>query len=191
MRAVDKAYLSQQILRRWSRGVGNQGLCRANVLDHGQAVDRVARLQEHADPPGPQRRSGRFRSPREPMAGDDHVAAIGFVEAREAGEERGFPAARRPRDDHHLARVNSKRHTPKSKRLVVARVVEAVQLASLKDWLGYIERLGYRHRKLSETMRQGSTLSAPTGDERLRMFSSPRLDHSNRPRTKRDCLPGT
>src|SRR5262249_61426263 len=95
------------------------------------------------------------------------------------------PTARRPRRSRL---TDAQRYAAQGERLVVARMEEAVQLAGVQERLR-LDR--HRHRKLSDTMRQGSTLSEPTADDRLSTAPRPLLKNSKRSITKRYWRPVT
>src|SRR3954452_11233653 len=124
-------------------------------------ADEVGLLVEQADVAAAQPRPVLLRSPREALAGDLHGAAVRLVQPGQAGQQRRLPRPRRTGDRHQLARREAQRHTAKRERLVVSRVVEAVQ-AEGREGLGHPD-----HRTESETIRHGSTLSAPFGPDSL------------------------
>src|SRR5215472_3277216 len=102
--------------------------------------------------------------PGDAMPGDEYVAAIWLVQAGQAGEQGGLAAARRPDHGYHLAAVHRDRDAAQREGLVVAGMEEAVELVGAQQ---RCRARGHAHRKLSETMRQGSTLSEPTALDRL------------------------
>ncbi len=126
--------------------------------------------------------------PGDALAGNRHVAAIRLVQAGQTGEQGRFPAARRAYDRDNLASVDADRHSAQCEGLIVAGVEEAVQLARVQKR----PRLGaHTHRKLSETMRHGSTLSEPTAEDRLSTAARPFLKNSKRSITSRYWRPVT
>src|SRR5207245_6787777 len=149
------------------------------------------RLEEHPDPPGSARRSLELWSPADPLSGHDDVTSVRLVEARQARHQRRLAASGRAAHRNHLAPAHRHRDAAQRERLVLFRVVKAVELPGLHERRRAVESFGYAHRKLSDTMRHGSTLSAPTGEERLRTSSCPFLKSSNRSMTNRYCFPVT
>jgi hypothetical protein len=149
-------------------------------------IQQVPRLREDPDPSSAKTCANRLRATRDPVPGDDHVTAVGFVQPCHTRQQRGLPAARRTDDGDDLAAPGGERHSPQSERLIVLGVEEAVQLPPIQDW---VRR--YDHRKLSDTTRQGSTLSDPTAEERLITATRPLLNNSKRSITSRYCLPVT
>ena len=70
---------------------------------------------------------------REALAVDADHAAVGLVEAGEAGQQRRLARARRAGDGDDLAGVDGERHALQGERLVVAGVEEAVQALGLQQ----------------------------------------------------------
>src|SRR5205823_10739977 len=122
----------------------------------------------------------------EPVPGDPDVPAVRLVQPGQAREEGGLPAPGGARDRHQLPGVELHRDPAQGEGLLLVRVVETVQLVRMNERLG-----PYAHRKLSDTSRQGSTLSEPTGPDKVRAASSPPLKNSNRRTSSRYCLPVT
>ena len=81
-------------------------------------------------------------SPRQTFAGDAHGAAVGLVETSEAIEEGRLAAPRWPDDRNHLAAGDDDRHASQRDDLVVARVVEAIELACLENGHSDLVRCG-------------------------------------------------
>ena len=61
------------------------------------------------------------------------VSSVRLVEPCETGEQRRLPAPGRPDHCDDFARAHCDRHPAERERLVVARVIEAIQLAGLGD----------------------------------------------------------
>ena len=76
------------------------------------------------------RRAARARSGRRVIGSPAMrtLAAVGVVEAGEAGEQRRLPRSRRPDHGDDLAAVDPQRHAAQGERLVVAGVEEAVEV---------------------------------------------------------------
>ena len=96
-------------------------------------ADQVALLEQHPDAAAP---AGAARSllgaARQPLAVDAHHAAVGLVEAGQAGQQRRLARAGRPGDRDDLAALDGERHALQRERLVVAGVEEPVQAARLE-----------------------------------------------------------
>ena len=107
-------------------------------------------------------------APRKPLAGDPHDAAVGLVEAGEAGEKGRLPRPGGPGHGDDLPGGDAQLHPPQRERLVVPGVVEAIEALNL-------QRRAHRdHRRELVTIRHGSTLSAPLGPESVRTARRPR-----------------
>ena len=139
--------------------------------------DEIARLQEDADPPRPEARADRLGPAGDPLARDGDGSAVGLIETREASQEGRLSAPGRPDDRCQLAAVDAERHATQRERLVVSGVEEAVEAASLQDRLAHADRFHLRlaqaHFRLWVIVLHGSTLSAPTGDRRVRFTCFP------------------
>ena len=98
----------------------------------------------------------RFRLPRDAHARDVHDAAVRIVEACDAREQRGLARAGGPDDGDELAGRGGQGDPAQREGLLVACVVEAVELVRVEDE-------HQRQRNDSVTVRQGSTLSEPWG----------------------------
>ena len=114
-------------------GVAAELLCEQDIALDAEVAEQVAALEEHPDRTSADRRAHRLGSPRHALAGDVDDAAVGLVEPREARQQRRLPRAGRPDDGDDLAGLGRQRHAAQRERLLVTRVVEAVELAGLED----------------------------------------------------------
>src|SRR6266542_266604 len=134
-------------------------------------LQEVPALQQDADAASSDLRALGLGPSRDAFTRDSNRAAVGFVQAREAREERRLPTPARTDDRHHLAAVKRERHPTQRERLLVACVEEAVEVARIeRRWsLGR----AHFHLRLCVTIRHGSTLSAPTGERSSSTISDP------------------
>ena len=135
-------------------------------------------MLQNPDPARSELRALSFGSPRDACPRHRDGSAIGLVEPGQAGDQRRLPAARRADDGEDLACGNRQRHPSQRERLVVAHVVEAIEIVRFQDRAGLTSRRGARRHdqavlRLCVTIRQGSTLSAPTGDSSVSVVRVP------------------
>ncbi len=128
-------------------------------------LDQVAALEQHPDQPRPQDGPLGIGPVADPVAVDPHRAPVGVVEPRQAGQQRGLARAGRAGDRHHLSWRHLQRDAAQGSGLLLGRPVEAVELLGPQDH-------GV-HRKESDMVRHGSTLSAPTGPDRVSTATPP------------------
>src|SRR6267142_1467966 len=107
-----------------------------DVLPHGQVIEQVPALQQDSDRARAEAGSSFLVATSEALAIDVHEAAVRFVETGQARHQSRLPAAGWPDDRDDLAGVHFHAHTAQRLRLVVADVVEAVELAGF-DRRGY------------------------------------------------------
>src|ERR1700737_2451192 len=144
-------------------------------------IQPIRRLEQVSDEARAQTCT-RFRvTTGESLTVDVDEAAVRLVEPGDACHESRFPAAGRTDDRDDLAPVHLHAHPAQRLRLVVADVVEAVQLARFDRWSdGRSERRaarwrGHSHRKLFAIRFHWSMLSAPRGAHTVSCVSLPLL----------------
>ncbi len=173
--------------RRCRRGrraiVPGERLGRPDVVPHAEVIEQVARLLQDPDPPRAQRGPLRLRASRDARSHHRDVPAVGFIEPRQAGEQRGLAASRGPDHRDDLTRGDRDRDASQGEGFVITGVVEAIEVARFQDRVGRtVGRESYRHRqavlRLSVTILQGSTLSAPTGDNKVKVVRVPARNSS-------------
>ena len=136
-----------------------ESLGQRDVRVHRQMPDEVGLLVDHAELAGAQGGALLLGAARQALAVDADHAAVGLVEPRQARQQGRLARAGGPRDRHDLAGRDRQRDALERQRLVVARVVEAIQAVGLE------QRAHRVYRSESVTIFHGSTLSAPLGPE--------------------------
>ena len=131
-------------------------------------ADEVVGLVDDTDRTGADGGSLGFGPSADGQAVDPDHAAVGTVEAGEAGEQCRLARARGPDHRDGLAGIGLKRYAAQGEHLLVAGMEEAVQLVCLEAGLSHADQ-----EKESVTLRHGSTLSEPWGLERVSTASVP------------------
>src|ERR1700737_468061 len=132
-------------------------------------IEQIPALEQDSDQARAQTCTRFLVTTGESLTVDVDEAAVRLVEPGDACHESRFPAAGRTDDRDDLAAVHLHAHPAQRLRLVVADVVEAVQLARFDRWSdGRSERRaarwrGHSHRKLFAIRFHWSLLSAPGG----------------------------
>src|ERR1700694_5803391 len=105
-----------------------------HILPHGEMIEQVPALEQDSDQARAQTGAGFLITPCETLAVDVDEAAVRLVEPGDARHESRLPTAGRTHDRDDLAAVHLHAHAAQRLRLVVADVVEAVQLARFDRW---------------------------------------------------------
>src|SRR5580700_819672 len=136
------------------------------VAPNREVLQEVSGLEQGADMPGAQGRTLALGTVADPGLVHVHAAAVGLIEARQAGEQRRLARTRRADHGQQLACRHDEADPPERKGLLVADPVEAIEVAGAQH--------GHRsHWNELVTVRQGSTLSAPAGPARVTTASVP------------------
>src|SRR6266446_4020586 len=138
------------------------------VVPHGEVLQQVRALEQRADVTGAQRRALALGAVADPGLPNVDAAAVGLVQAGQAGQQRRLARAGRPGHGDYLARRHDEGDAAQGQGLLVTDPVETVELAGPQH--------GHRsHRNELVTVRHGSTLSAPAGPPRSTTASVPFL----------------
>ena len=101
----------------------------SHILPHGEVIEQIAALKQDSDRARAEVGSSFLVTTGETLAIDVDEAAVRLVEPSDARHESRFPAAGWTDDSDDLAGAHLHAHAAQRLRLVVADVVEAVQLA--------------------------------------------------------------
>jgi hypothetical protein len=156
-----------------------QLLSEGDVLANGQVGEQVAALKQQADVapahPGPDRLGLMAQA----LVADAYGSAVGFVGAGQARQQGGFAGAGRADEGDELAGPDAQADPLQCERLFLAGPEEPVQRPRLDRGRRLREDGGHAfHPKESVTLRQGSTLSDPTGAARVSTTSVPLRQNS-------------
>jgi hypothetical protein len=99
------------------------------ILPHGEVIEQIAALEQNPDRARAETGSSFLVTTGETLAIDVDEAAVGLVEPSDARHESRFPAAGWTDDSDDLAGIHLHANAAQRLCLVVADVVEAVQLA--------------------------------------------------------------
>src|SRR6476659_5271835 len=111
-----------------------EALCEKYVGADVEVAEQIATLEEHSDRARAHACAFAPRAPRQALSADAHDSAARVVEPCEAGEQRRLAAARWSHHRDDLAASCRQRDAPQRAGLVVARVIEAIQVDSLEDY---------------------------------------------------------
>src|SRR4030088_334004 len=105
-----------------------------HILPHREMIEQIPALEQDSDEARAQTCTRFLVTTGETLTFDVDEAAVRLVEPSDARHESRLPTAGRTHDRDDLAAVHLHAHPAQRLRLVVADVVEAVQLAGFDRW---------------------------------------------------------
>ena len=186
-RPVRDAQRLEQLVDARTRVRVSPGAHEAHVVLDAQVLDEVPALPEHADVPSTQAGPVRLRSVAQSRTVHADVATRRLLEARQAGQQGRLARAGRTGDHRELAGLERHRDPAQGTRLLVGGAIELVEV--LAPERGF--RRHFDQASESLTIFHGSTLSAPTGPERVRTTVVPSCQNVYRSKASCTTLPVT